>query len=86
MLARNSGKRPSEIVQIESEITALDFDLTCTLRLATYDNQREVDRLEASGKMMEYAVAKAVASLLGHKVDDDDDDSEGGPISEEDVL
>lgn len=86
MLARNAGKRPSEILKIKSETAALDFDVTCTLRLATFENQREVDRLEASGKMMEYAVSKALAVMLGGKVPDDDDDSEGGPVSEEDVL
>jgi hypothetical protein len=58
LTGRNFGKRPSEILGIENEIVALDFDLACTLRLLEHDNEAETDRF------------KILARILGAEVGD----------------
>ncbi len=52
LTGRNFGKRPSEILGIENEHVALDFDLACTLRLMRHDNEAEVDRFKILAKML----------------------------------
>jgi hypothetical protein len=52
LTGRNFGKRPSEILGIENEIVALDFDLACTLRLLEHDNDAETDRFKILAKML----------------------------------
>jgi hypothetical protein len=59
LTGRNFGKRPSEILGIENEIVALDFDLACSLRLLEHDNEAETDRF------------KILAKMLGAEVKDD---------------
>jgi hypothetical protein len=52
LTARNSGCRASELLNLSSEVVALDFDLTCTLRLMAWDNEREMERFKALGQML----------------------------------
>jgi hypothetical protein len=52
LTGRNFGKRPSELLGIQNEITALDFDLACTLRLLEHDNEAETDRFKILAKML----------------------------------
>lgn len=47
LTARNFSRRPSQLLQIDDEVMALDFDLTCTTRLRFYDAELEQLRLEA---------------------------------------
>lgn len=45
--ARYFGTRPSEMIIPDAhEVTRLDLDSACTLRLMRYDNERERDRRE----------------------------------------
>lgn len=39
--------RPSKILRIEDETTALDFDLACTSRLLLFDAEKEKRMIEA---------------------------------------
>ncbi len=52
LAARNFGKLPSELLEIDEAVTALDFDLACSYRLQVYDNEREYDRFKALGVML----------------------------------
>lgn len=47
MMGRNFSQRPSQLLQIEDELMAFDFDLACTLRLRSEDAEREKRQLEA---------------------------------------
>jgi hypothetical protein len=47
LLGRDFGVRPSRILKVSDEATALDFDMTCTTRLLLYDAEREKRQLEA---------------------------------------
>lgn len=40
---------PSEILQIDNDAMAFDFDLLCTLRLLYYDNAKAEAEVEAMG-------------------------------------
>lgn len=64
--------RCSDLIGIGSETAALDFDLTCSMRLLRFDNKREHDRLKA----FKGAIKQAVAELFGAAPPDDDSDPE----------
>lgn len=62
-MARNFNQRPSQLLQIEDECLAFDFDLTCTLRLRIEDAEREKVRLEVmSGQSLTNALGRPEVS------------------------
>lgn len=56
LAARDSGSRPSDLLEIETSLTALNFDIACSLRLMQFENEREQERF------------KTLAALLGAEV------------------
>lgn len=79
LAARDSGRAASEILGIKSPSVALDLDLACSMRLLTFDNDREIDRQ----KLFKQSVKEAVAELLGLKPADADTEID---ISEDDYV
>lgn len=73
--------RCSEMIGVESPTAALDFDLTCALRLLQFDNDREHARLKLFKDAMKVAIAEV---FLGLKPDENDDSD--GDISDDDLL
>lgn len=67
-------------MEIEEPCYAVNFDLTCGLRLMRYDNERELDRFE----MFKAAIKVGISELFSNKPDGDDDDSP--ELSEDDIL
>lgn len=60
LTAKHAGQRPSKLAGLidlfgEDDPGCLDFDLTCSLRLLYFDNQRD----ENFAKQVGYEVAKA---------------------------
>lgn len=52
LTARNSGVRASSLLALRSPVSALDFDLACTLRLLRWDNERRHDDFKALAAML----------------------------------
>lgn len=46
-MGRNFSQRPSQLLQIEDDKLAFDFDYACTARLLVFDRER--DRLQLEG-------------------------------------
>lgn len=46
-MSRNFSQRPSDLLQIDDDVVALDFDLACATRLFFYDGNLEKLRLDA---------------------------------------
>lgn len=66
LTARDSGQRTSQLLKIEDEKLALDFDRTCTARLLIYDGEREQRQLEAmSGGLLAKALGGQSAQNNG---------------------
>lgn len=57
-MARNFSLRPSQLLQIDDECLAFDFDLACTSRLQIYD--AEIEKLRAQAMAF-----GAVAPMFG---------------------
>jgi hypothetical protein len=69
-MGRDFSQRPSQLLKIEDELLAFDFDATCTARLKVDDDAREQRLLEAaSGGLLSQALGN------GHK--------SSGPIERE---
>ena len=69
-MARNFNQRPSELLQIEDEVCAFDFDLTANERLIYYDLEMEKMRLEASsGGALGKALGGGTAPQNNHTVE-----------------
>ena len=67
-MARNFHQRPSELLQIEDEVCAFDFDLTANERLIYYDLELEKIRIEASsGGALGKALGNDTAPQSNHK-------------------
>jgi hypothetical protein len=49
---------------MNDEVAALDFDLACTVRLRSYDNEQEQRLLEA---LTAGATMKAISQIVPHK-------------------
>ena len=64
-MGRNVSLRPSLLLQIEDEVIAFDFDLTCTTRLLYYDMELEKNRLDA---MSGGAISQAMGGSSNHQV------------------
>lgn len=62
LTGRNFSQRPSQLLKIEDERLALDFDFTCTARLKIFDEDLERVRLEA---MTGATIAKQLGPILG---------------------
>lgn len=58
LAARDSGSRPSDLLEIDNPTTALNFDIACSLRLLQFENEREQERF------------KTLAALLGAEIKD----------------
>ncbi len=52
LTSRNASRAASDIIGIESEIVAWDFDNAVTLRLLIYDNEKEFERFRVLGQML----------------------------------
>ena len=59
MLMRHTKRRPSELLRISDEITALDLDLAVSYVLLQWEAKRERDRLD------KYYRATAIACSVG---------------------
>lgn len=59
-MGRNFSQRPSQLLLIEDERLALDFDLACTTRLLFFDQEHEKRQLEAMTGM---SLEKALGSV-----------------------
>lgn len=75
MIARDSRRRASDILQITDELTAFEFEAVMSYLLQCYDNKREAARLKLQ--------LQGIAIILGadpakfppeEDVEDDDDD------------
>lgn len=70
-------------MEIEEPCYAVNFDLTCGLRLMRYDNERELDRFE----MFKAAIKVGISELFSTKPQGEDgDDDEPPELSEDDIL
>ncbi len=52
LTSRNASRAASEIIGIESETVAWDFDNAITLRLLIYDNEKEAERFRILGQTL----------------------------------
>ncbi|HEX8370662.1 MAG TPA: hypothetical protein VF604_19105 [Pyrinomonadaceae bacterium] len=52
LVAKNASRRPSEILNIDDELLALDFDMACSYRLQVFDNERRLDDFKALSMML----------------------------------
>ena len=69
-MARNFNQRPSELLQIDDEVCAFDFDLTANERLIYYDLEMEKIRVEASsGGALGKALGGGTAPQNNHTVE-----------------
>lgn len=75
---RAFGVRCSELIGVESPTAALDFDLTCALRLMQYENDREQARFE----MFKAATKISIGEMLG-LIKPEEPEAE---LSEDDIL
>lgn len=82
LAARVSGTRCSALLGIESEVTALSFDLACSDALIEFENKRDFERAKLAKEMMKEAIGEA---LLGVKPPDRNE-VENDDIDEDDVL
>jgi hypothetical protein len=48
-MARDYGKRPSELLEIKDKIAALDVDRACSLRLRYYDEDAREELIKRTG-------------------------------------
>lgn len=74
--------RCSDMLGIESEVTALSFDLACSERLLEFDNKREFERLKA----FKNAIKEAVSEMFGNKPNETENDAENDDQNEDDLL
>ena len=68
-------------MEIEEPCYAVNFDLTCGLRLMRYDNERELDRFE----MFKAAIKVGISELFSNKPQGEDD-PDPEDLSEDDIL
>lgn len=61
MMAKNGGIRASRLIEIESEILALDFDLACSISLIENENKLDNIRIKEAAR----AIAFMVGKMLG---------------------
>jgi hypothetical protein len=66
LLAKNFAKLPSEILGIDDQVTALDFNRACSLRIQIYENARESEKF------------KMMAIMMGAQINGVPDDVENG--------
>ena len=59
-VARSAGQRPSEIIGVQSEIVALDFDMAVELRMSRFEDERENNILEAQALQ----IANKIGTML----------------------
>lgn len=82
LAGRDSSTRCSDLIGIESEVTALSFDLACSEKLLEFENKRDFERAKLAKEMMKEAIGEA---LLGVKPPERNE-PENDDINEDDVL
>lgn len=65
---KDFGCRPSDLIGVDDETLALNFDLACSNRLLQFENKRDYKRLESLIKSL-YVM---VAGFFGQTVKSDD--------------
>jgi hypothetical protein len=63
LTAKNSGQRASKLLNVKSEVCALDFDLACTLRLLKFESEQ----METNAKLIAYEVGKLFGGSDGEQ-------------------